>query len=249
MLWLTGLLCIAGIGAASFVSFPADQDTSDAEDEPDGGDFSTPAHDVDLLDQIESISAAETNESGYTAQPNRLDVLNSIKSAAAMHPESPGAFSQINTVCAEAEHETLDEPAHLFSVTGRNAVDLDDLWAFQADAGVEIDDPFPPQTTEANPGKEALGDWIMRGAPAEVLDYQHTSESLMLVWDDLEADAKEPEVSVGSDPFDEEVKHVLMNGKSVAEVYGDPNLTVADLTVIPLSSALIVGLEPEPEPV
>jgi len=89
-----------------------------------------------------------------------------------------------------------------------------------------------------------LGDWISKGKPAEVLDYEPSKDSLMLVWDDLASDGREPRVSVECDPFDAEVMHILMNGKSVAEIYGDPALTVADITTIPLSSALIVGLEP-----
>lgn len=89
-----------------------------------------------------------------------------------------------------------------------------------------------------------LGDWITEGPPAEVLDYEPAKDSLMLVWDDLAPDGHEPTVSVESDPFDAEVMHIVMNGKSVAEIYGDPALSVADITTIPLSSALIVGLEP-----
>ena len=89
-----------------------------------------------------------------------------------------------------------------------------------------------------------LGDWITEGPPAEVLDYEPAKDSLMLVWDDLAPDGHEPTVSVERDPFDAEVMHIVMNGKSVAEIYGDPALSVADITTIPLSSALIVGLEP-----
>ena len=89
-----------------------------------------------------------------------------------------------------------------------------------------------------------LGDWIMEGHPSEVLDYTAGKDSLMLVWDDLEEGTTEPEVEVASDPYDSEVMHIVMNGRSVAEIYGDANLTVQDVTLIPLSSALIVGLEP-----
>jgi hypothetical protein len=96
----------------------------------------------------------------------------------------------------------------------------------------------------AEAGETPLWEWIMQGAPAEVLDYTAEKESLVLVWDDLEDGASEPEVRVEQDPFDPEVMHVVMNDYSVAEVYGDPNLSASDLTVIPLSSALIVGLEP-----
>ena len=69
-------------------------------------------------------------------------------------------------------------------------------------------------------------------------------DSLVLVWDDLDGPAEEPKVHVETDPYDDEVKHVVMNESSVAEVYGDPNLNTGDIIMIPLSSALIVGLEP-----
>lgn len=89
-----------------------------------------------------------------------------------------------------------------------------------------------------------VGDWIASGPGSEVFDYEANSESLLLVWDDMATAAEEPQVDVSADPYDDEVMHVMMNNKSVAEVYGDPELTAADVTLIPLSSALIVGLEP-----
>lgn len=88
-----------------------------------------------------------------------------------------------------------------------------------------------------------VGDWISQGGEAEITDYDAKEDSLMLVWDDMAASASEPDVTVEADPYDDEVMHVLMNGKSVAEVYGDPNLHISDITIIPLSSALIVDLD------
>lgn len=246
MLWLAGLLCIAGIGAASIVSIPADQDTADADDEPDAENFPALEPNTDLLDQLDTIAAGDAAESAWPAQPNRLDVLNNIRSAGAARLGSSGEVSQNIVERADPEIGALDETAHPLSLIGRNVDENSDHWVLEGVGGIETDEQIALPTTEGDQATETLGDWIMRGAPSEVLDYQHTRESLMLVWDDLETDAKEPEVAVESDPFDEEVKHVLMNGKSVAEIYGDPNMTVADVTVIPLSSALIVGLEPEP---
>ena len=88
-----------------------------------------------------------------------------------------------------------------------------------------------------------LGDWISQGQEAEITDYDASEDSLMLVWDDMMKGATEPNVEVAPDEHDNEVMHVLMNGKSVAEVYGDPNLNPSDITIIPLSSALIVNLQ------
>lgn len=86
------------------------------------------------------------------------------------------------------------------------------------------------------------GDWINQAHGAEVIDYEATQESLLVVWDDTDPDAQEPSVSVSPDPDDPEVMQINMNGKVLAEVYGDSNLSAGDLTLIPLSSALIVEL-------
>lgn len=101
-----------------------------------------------------------------------------------------------------------------------------------------------PQNLTCAEEQVLVGDWIANGPVSEVIDYQASSESLVLVWDDLTPIAQEPLVSVVPDPDDDEIMHVMMNDKSVATVYGDPELTVSDVTLIPLSSALIVGLKP-----
>lgn len=88
------------------------------------------------------------------------------------------------------------------------------------------------------------GDWINQANGPEVIDYEATNESILVVWDDTDFDAREPSLSVSPDPDDPEVMQVNMNGKVVADVYGDSDLSVADLTLMPLSSALIVGLSP-----
>ncbi len=112
---------------------------------------------------------------------------------------------------------------------------------YGADFGDEVS---LPKFDELQMEPVALGDWVLQGPPAEMIEYEAEKESLMLVWDDLADGADEPEVRVEHDPDDAEVMHVVMNDYSIAEVHGDPNLSAQDVTVIPLSSALIVGLEP-----
>ncbi|MEM9575423.1 MAG: hypothetical protein AAF999_00275 [Pseudomonadota bacterium] len=111
------------------------------------------------------------------------------------------------------------------------------------DSGFD-DDLTLPDFGDMQPEPVALGDWVLQGPPAEHIDYESGTESLMLVWDDLAEGADEPEVRVEHDPDNEEVMHIVMNDYSIAEVHGDPDLSAEDVTVIPLSSALIVGLEP-----
>lgn len=88
------------------------------------------------------------------------------------------------------------------------------------------------------------GDWISQAHGPEVIDYEADKESILVVWDDTSLEAQEPSLSVSPDPDDPEVMQVNMNGKPLADVYGDPELSVADLVLMPLSSALMVGLSP-----
>jgi len=93
-------------------------------------------------------------------------------------------------------------------------------------------------------GPVSLETWIGEARAGEVFDYTASKDQLMLVWDDTMGEAKDPDVEVVDDPIDPNIKRITMNGKLMAEVYGDPNLNASDVAVIPLSAALIIGLEP-----
>lgn len=244
MLWLAGLFCIAGVGAASFVSLPADEDESDLEPEADDGNMAELDDSEDLFAQMNAPHSTDGHDVTTTMQQNDLDVLNTVKTDPTQAFDGTDGIYDLNAARPVSDSDLLPETPHALSLLGPNAAVDDDYWAFDSETGDDIAIAEAPTIEDDTQASPALGDWIQHGAPSEVLDYQHSEESLMLVWDDLETDAPPPEVDVASDPFDDEVKHVLMNGKSVAEVYGDPNMTAADVTVIPLSSALIVGLEP-----
>jgi hypothetical protein len=120
-----------------------------------------------------------------------------------------------------------------------------------ADAlGEDASDPIAPLALNesAFDGLEfsnfMTGDWISQAHGPEVIDYEAEKESILVVWDDTSLEAQEPSLSVSPDPDDPEVMQVNMNGKPLADVYGDPELSVADLVLMPLSSALMVGLSP-----
>jgi len=139
-------------------------------------------------------------------------------------------------------HDKNDDDDILYAEIGREA-------APDSDASNEADDDPLASADDADsqsdaPDPDLLIEWIAKGKPAEALDYEPETEVLMLVWDDLAEGAEEPDVSVETDPHDEDVRHVLMNGNSVAEIYGDPELTEADVTIIPLSSAMVAGFAP-----
>lgn len=150
-----------------------------------------------------------------------------------------------------AESEPLDPMAGTM-----HAGLLDDGDVFADQGGVEdafgedSSDPVaPPALHEsAFDGLEfsnfMTGDWISQAHGPEVIDYEAEKENILVVWDDTSLEAQEPSLSVSPDPDDPEVMQVNMNGKPLADVYGDPQLSVADLVLMPLSSALMVGLSP-----
>lgn len=221
MLWLAGLVGMAGVGAAAFVGVKAD--VSDDEDSV-LQDETIRSGDGDLLlDQIKDHST----EGGllqsditvaFSAPPNVVsgpgwgdDVLNEV-------------MAELETAEAEQSQPSQDAEAITYSSAMLDSHD------------VALEDP-------AGSVDQLLSDWIAERDGAEILDYEARTESLMVVWDDTEATASEPQVDVAPDPDDPEVMHVSMNGENVAEVYGDSALSVADITLIPLSSAMAVGLE------
>lgn len=90
----------------------------------------------------------------------------------------------------------------------------------------------------------AIRDWVKKGQGPQYLNYAAQDESLLLVWDDSKNTDLPPEITVVADFIDPDIVHVFMNGIPMAEVNGDPNLTIDDIALIPLSAAQVVGLTP-----
>ena len=88
-----------------------------------------------------------------------------------------------------------------------------------------------------------LGDWLGAGEAAEILDYSAEDDSLVLVWDDGSANSEEPSItlSLDTDEYDAAQTIFMLDGAVVAMVNGTA-LTVADIALIPLSTATQVGL-------
>lgn len=221
MLWLAGLMGAAGVGAAAFVGVKADT----AEDEDDTA-----------LEETAHTEGAD-------------DLLSQIRD----HSDAGGAL-QANPAPAPSDNSATQTSG------GWDDDVLDDVMkAFDTGTEAPADPGTPAQETvyssamltsdevdtgDDTPEDEALlSDWIDQRVGTEVLDYEAHTESLMLVWDDTSDGAEEPTVDVAPNPDDPEVINVSMNGENVAEIYGDSNLSVADLTLIPLSSAMAIGLE------
>lgn len=236
MLWLAGIMGLMGVGAASFAAVHLQED--DEEEDFDALEQDTQAN-GDLLDQIKDIQA-----------PSAPGIFSMMKDSGGTHQEPVTAddadyqFFDEDTLDAEETASPLGMTDTFFQTD--ETIEEWEHDPLYEEAGDHDQTPFADfSDLEPETVQNALaGDWINRGGPSEILDYETGKESLMLVWDDMAENASEPACDVTSDPYDDEVKHVMMNGKSVAEVYGDPDLSVEDVTVIPLSSALIAGLEP-----
>jgi hypothetical protein len=218
MLWLAGLLGIAGVGAASFMVIDTPQETD--EDEDLLADEPLPVSDGFLsFEHSESPSGSET--------ANARDALAGTHHAGLLDDDDfdPSQDEDVSPVATGHAllNSIVDDP-------------FDDSLAGLGgdDGGYELDEGT----------KFMLGDWISQSTGPEIIDYEAKKDCIVLVWDDTSALVQEPDVSVAPDPDDPEVMQVQMNGSTVAEVYGDCELSVSDLTLIPLSSALVVGLHP-----
>lgn len=224
MLWLAGLMGILGAGAASVVVTQLD---IDEPDDDEANTYEPEETHGDLMDEIAGFTGGASTQ---------LDTLVSDLDAL-------GDLQDRDFLTGAANPDLFDE--NFDELYGDGLFDAEEP-SPPFDAAGYTPSPLPHDAMSfEDPAEQIrLGDWITEGKAAEVVDYDAGTESLVLVWDDLEGPATEPQVRVETDPFDDEVMHVMMNDTSVAEVYGDPDLTSGDITMIPLSSALIVGLEP-----
>ena len=86
-----------------------------------------------------------------------------------------------------------------------------------------------------------LGEWIGDGAAAQIMDFMVDDDSLVLVWDDSEADSVEPTISLSIDSDTPAHTLVFMDGTMVAMVNGT-DLIADDIALISLSAATQAGL-------
>lgn len=221
MLWLAGLMGVAGVGAAAFVGITADVGEEEEDQLPEESEQTSDVG--NLLSQIRDHS-----EAGGLLQADTEVAFNTSSTV-----DSAGGWGDdvLNEVMAETEDAAPEAP--------EDAAPSQDI--VYSSAMLETDDLALDASAQQD--EILLSDWIEQRDGSEVLDYESKTESLMLVWDDTHDGASEPDVGVAPDPDDPEVMQVSMNGENVAEVYGDAELSVADLTLIPLSSAMVIGLE------
>lgn len=208
---------LAGVGAASFIGLKS----ADADDED-----------------------TETLEHDELTQESSIDLLHHV------HTPEDGAYSAATAATVPSDGSAEGWGDDILNETMQDFEDANEGLVEQPDdteatvSPLWLDDPIADDTDTGSSTDFSLTDWISERSGSEILDYSSTSESLMLIWDDTQSDADEPKVDVAPDPDDPEVMQVSMNGENVAEVYGDTEMDASDLTLIPLSSAIIIGLAP-----
>lgn len=86
--------------------------------------------------------------------------------------------------------------------------------------------------------------WLREERGPDVMDYHHAQDCLLLVWDDTQGAVSPPRISIVADFIDSDIVHVLLDGVAKAEIKGDPYLSAEDVTLMPLSAAMVIGLAP-----
>ncbi|MEP5728671.1 MAG: hypothetical protein ABJL67_04775 [Sulfitobacter sp.] len=77
---------------------------------------------------------------------------------------------------------------------------------------------------------------------ASITDFEPEDDSLLFVWDDSDADSEPPLVSIQPDPDNEGQLQVWLQDDMVAQISGQEDLSEADISLIPLSSAIELEL-------
>ena len=216
MLWLAGLMGLVGMGAASIAVVQLQQPDDDEDDFID--------HDPDVDDA-----------------GNLLDHVSAYGAPAAPATDQRFSDSEEDAIL----YDTITDDDMLYAEGGSGFDVPGDDTAQDDVAPFAPMPPEPPVAFERTVEEMPLaGDWITQAETPEIIDYTARDEQLVLVWDDMTEGAAEPEVAVSADPDDPDVVHVEMNGAPLAEIHGEPGLTLADIALVALSSALIAGLKP-----
>jgi Ca2+-binding RTX toxin-like protein len=99
-------------------------------------------------------------------------------------------------------------------------------------------------TSGSGDDRIVAGDWITKDRACVIMDYDAAQDSLLLIWDDSDATAQAPEVSVQVHAEDSESSLIYLGGRLVAEVASPTQIAVGDVTLIALSDAWASGLLP-----
>ena len=83
------------------------------------------------------------------------------------------------------------------------------------------------------------GDWIEAGRAASLIDFVARDDSILLVYADGE---DEPDISLEPDPETQGATQIMMNGVVVANVLNGSEVSLDDITVMPLTVAQSAGM-------
>lgn len=89
-----------------------------------------------------------------------------------------------------------------------------------------------------------LGDWISEGHSVQVVDFASQEDDLLLIWDDSLESTTEPEIGLNIDPDTPDETQILMGDMIVARIGDGLLITMQDIALMPLSSAVNAGLTP-----
>ena len=74
-----------------------------------------------------------------------------------------------------------------------------------------------------------------------IADFEPRDDALICIWDDSDDSGAAPPVQIERDPARPDMLRVRLGNRVVAQVRGQGALAAADLSVMPLSSALALG--------
>ncbi|MEM6373370.1 MAG: calcium-binding protein, partial [Pseudomonadota bacterium] len=85
------------------------------------------------------------------------------------------------------------------------------------------------------------GSWIEDGRAMDIMDFDAQDDNILLIYDD---DADVPDIRLEADPDDPEVTQVFMDGIAVANILNGADISIEDISIMPLSLAQSAGMAP-----
>lgn len=82
-----------------------------------------------------------------------------------------------------------------------------------------------------------LGQWLQGGDPVSLVDYHADEDQILLQYDPLRVPEPDLEIRFGSDM--PETAEIWLNGQLIAQVANAPDLTVADVGIVPMAGTSI----------
>ncbi len=87
-----------------------------------------------------------------------------------------------------------------------------------------------------------LGQWLQGGDPVSLVDYDADEDQILLHYDPMRVPEPDVEIRFGEDALD--TAQIWLNGHFVAQVSNAPDLTIADVGLIPIKGPSLSGLTP-----